>query len=225
MNRTTARTHKAIDAVEERSRIKELIKDKIGSEGVLDIGKGASEILGVSHSQMVKAILDLMDENLYRPFYVPLSQSENPDLIRTVKVLSLKTYSYQTVMNLRDKIHHFDEDDRNRLHNWEADSKPHIHKLYKYGSPDVAVDGPQQRYRCRECGGNTFTLKPGDRVIVLDTMLFNNRLGVIEEVGPGEGYWDFNIELDPAGPDDNPRTSIGVHSFQISPVEGEYNGE
>ena len=96
----------------------------------------------------------------------------------------------------------------------------HLHKLYRYGKPDIAVDGPHPKYRCKECGGNTFTLNPEDRVIVLDTLLFNNRLGVIEETGPGEGYWDFHIRLDPAGPDDNPRTSIGVYSFQISPVEG-----
>lgn len=106
----------------------------------------------------------------------------------------------------------------------------HMHELFKYGEPDVAVDGPHQRYRCRVCGGNTFTLKKDDRVIVHNTLLFNNRVGTITEVGPiptsapNESYWDFHVELDKPGPDDPSRTSIGVDSFQISPLETD-NGE
>lgn len=62
--------------------------------------------------------------------------------------------------------------------------------------------------------------KPGDRVRIKDTLMYNGRTGTISS-DTEIGFWDFHVDLDAAEvPDPNPfakATKIGVVISQIEP--------
>lgn len=79
------------------------IKASIGDNDIVDVGRGAAEILGVSAVKLQRAVTLLSSEG-YRIFYIPVQQLTFEDKKTAMKVLAKEPLTFPDVMKRRDEI-------------------------------------------------------------------------------------------------------------------------
>lgn len=78
------------------------LKRRLEEDDLLDVGKGAADLLGVTPTKLVRALRD-MEEDGYRIWYVQLHRTDS-NLTTAVKVLTKNNLSFVDVMARRGDI-------------------------------------------------------------------------------------------------------------------------
>lgn len=118
----------------------DMLKDRIGPDGFLDVGVGTEASLGISRTRLNTAVAALKEQG-YTEHYIKEPQVGMPDQYTTIKVLAPPGTSYSEVYNNKDKIKSFNvysEDGGN---------------TYQHIKPPVSVDSKRIDVRYAEDGG------------------------------------------------------------------------
>ena len=85
-----------------------MLRDQVDSKGLIDVGVGTENFIGVSRERLNTAIAGLKDEG-YTVHYLDQAQASSPNQKTKVTVLAPPGTDWKSVMANRDKIHLIDE--------------------------------------------------------------------------------------------------------------------
>ena len=97
-----------------RENLKALIIEKVGDDGLVNVGRGTSEFLEVPHTVMVSAIMDIQPD--YRTYYIPFTRKSEPERQLSIKVIASANLGYPALLRRKGEIQEFTESDRDRIH-------------------------------------------------------------------------------------------------------------